>query len=82
MKGVVPPEEAELEAKLLHAHEMHDTTALAGLYAAAAQLSDEAGRTDEALYRCTQAYVYALECGAAELAAELKHKLVAHGREE
>ncbi|MCP5080482.1 MAG: hypothetical protein GY948_02165 [Alphaproteobacteria bacterium] len=76
------PEEAELEAKLLHAHELHDTSALAELYAMAAQLSEEAGRTEEVLYRSTQAYVYALESGAVELAAQMKHRLVEHGREE
>ncbi len=75
-------EEAELEAKLLRAHETQNTAALADLYAEAARLSEEAGRTEEACYRCTQAYVYALESGATKLAEDLKLKLIEQGREE
>ena len=75
-------EERQLEAELLRAHEAQDSAMLAELYAQAARMSDAAGRTDEACYRSTQAYVYALESGAAELAAELKQQLIAQGREE
>ena len=81
-ESVSTVEEADLEAKLLRAHEAQDIGLLAKLYALAAEASDEAGRPGETCYRQTQAYVYALECGADELAAELKQKLVAQGREE
>lgn len=74
--------EAELEAQLHKAHERHDGAALARLYAEAARLSANAGRTDEASYRRTQAYVFALECGNETLAAEMRQMLVSEGREE
>ncbi len=82
MTSPAATDEAELEAKLIQAHEVGDISALAKLYASAAELSEKAGRTEEACYRCTQAYVYALESGAEQLAANLKQKLIAHGREE
>ena len=72
----------ELERELLAAHHSGDRKQLAALYRQAAELSEQAARTDEACFRYTQAYVFALESGANELASELRNKLVAYGREE
>ncbi len=76
------PRERALEDALLSAHEREDKRRIAQLYRDAAQLSEAAGRTEEAYFRYTQAYVYALESGSEELAGELKDKLRAEGREE
>lgn len=76
------PQEKALDADLLKAHRIHDAAALARLYADAAQMSEQAGRVEEACYRRTQAYVFALESGATALAASLRQKLIAAGREE
>ncbi len=76
------PDERALEDALLSAHERGDTALLAELYRQAGKLSEDAGRTEEACFRYTQAYVYALESGAESLARELKDKLKAEGREE
>lgn len=81
MAAALPDEDA-LEDQLLRAHERGDAADLARLYAEAAEQSEAAGRADEAGYRYTQAYVYALEGGVAELACQLKTILVAQGREE
>ncbi len=78
----VPTDEATLEADLLTAHATHDTVRLAHLYALAAKMSEDAGRSEEAGYRTTQAYVFALECGDTDLITTLKRKLIAAGREE
>ncbi len=78
----VPTDEATLEAELLNAHAGHDTERLAQLYALAAKISEDAGRSEEAGYRTTQAYVFALECGDTDLITTLKRKLIAAGREE
>lgn len=71
-----------LEADLLQAHHNQDGAALARLYFAAGELSEQAGHTDEAGYRYTQAYVFALESGETALADRLRQKLIASGREE
>ena len=76
------PQERALESALLSAHERQDKGRIAQLYRQAGQLSEDAGRTEEAFFRYTQAYVYALESGSDVLAGELKDKLKANGREE
>ncbi|MEM1200586.1 MAG: hypothetical protein AAGI06_14895 [Pseudomonadota bacterium] len=75
-------EEHGLEDALLSAHEREDKAEVAELYRKAGKLSEDAGRTEEAFFRYTQAYVYALESGSEALAHELKEKLKAKGREE
>ena len=75
-------QERALEDALLRAHEHQDKGALAQLYHEAGKLSEVAGRSEEACFRYTQAYVYALDSGAEDLAGELKEKLKAQGREE
>ncbi|MGR3467878.1 MAG: hypothetical protein ACU0CI_08345 [Shimia sp.] len=52
---------AELEARLLAAHAAGDRRALAGIYREAA---DAAGDEDTEMFLLTQAFVFALECGA------------------
>ncbi len=73
---------AELELKLLRAHAHGDGSSLAKLYAEAAAQSESAGLIDEACFRYTQAYVFALESGLVPLASTIREKLQKHGREE
>ena len=72
----------ELEQELLLAHSRGDGVSLAELYAEAAKQSSAAGRVDEACFRYTQAYVFALENGLDSLASDLHSQLLAYGREE
>lgn len=65
-----------LDAALLAAHANHDGTALAALYAQAADATDN---EDAACFYLTQAYVYALETDDT-LAATLYGRLKAKGR--
>lgn len=67
-----------LDARLLDAHEAGDRPALVELYCEAADASNDA---DAAGFYLTHAYVYALELGL-PLAASLRARLIADGREE
>ena len=71
-----------LESRILDAHARGDGVSLAHLYAEAAAQSEGSGKTDEACFRYTQAYVFALENGLKPLAAQIHRQLLAHGREE
>ncbi len=71
-----------LDEQLLEAHQQDDWQKLAQLYRRAAELSEDGGRTEEACFRYTQAYVFALQCGADKQALEIRNILVAYGREE
>ena len=75
-------EERRLDQLLLAAHEARDAPQLARCYFAAANASLAAGRVDEACFRYTQAYVFALECGETGIAEKAKAELLAQGREE
>ena len=72
--------EAELDRKILAAHERGDSRALAELYQIAAGLKREAGEADAAGFLLTQAYVFALECGHPD-AAGMRLALSQDGRE-
>ena len=74
--------EGDLERQLLEAHARGDGVSLATLYAEAAAQSEAFGEIDEACFRYTQAYVFALENGLNPLADTVHRQLLAHGREE
>ncbi len=81
MRGeTMPPEAGDLHDRLLAAHAAGDGPTLARLYAEAAAREDARGAPDAAAFFLTHAYVFALECGAAD-AARLRAELVARGRE-
>lgn len=67
----------DLDRRLIDAHEHGDGIALALLYREAADSAEDAPR--EAFF-LTQAWVFALESGL-PMAAELKRRLVAMGRD-
>ena len=69
---------AALDAALIAAHEEGDRVALVRLYTQAAEAESD---LDAACFFITQAYVFALESGAAE-ARGLHERLCALGREE
>jgi len=71
---------SDLDAAFLRAHEAGDAAALIALYTAAGDAREAAGDVDAACFYLTQAYVFALEAGAAEAGA-LNARLAAHGRE-
>lgn len=71
----------DLDAALLDAHARDDGTALARLYAQAADMAEGKGDIGGCCFFLTQAYVFALQVGAAEEDA-LHARLVAYGREE
>ena len=73
--------DAELDRKIVEAHEAGDTAALAALYGEAAADAEGRGLIDQACFLYTQAYVFALDAGLDTLAGEHKAHLVAHGRE-
>jgi len=72
---------AELDAALIDAHEAGDNRRLVKLYTSAANLAESAGEIDACCFHLTQAYVFALACGARQ-AGSLHARLLAHGREE
>ena len=72
----------DLENLLLEAHARHDGASLARLYAEAAAHSEQQERIDEACFRYTQAYVFALESGLGSLASDVHSRLLRYGREE
>ena len=73
--------DADLDRRILEAHEAGDTAALAVLYGKAAGGAEGSGLIDQACFLYTQAYIFALDAGLDTLAAEHKAHLVAHGRE-
>ena len=68
--------QADLDAALLAAHARGDRAALVTLYTQAADRVDD---LDTACFYLTQAYIFALEIGAAQTAA-LHDRLAVHGR--
>lgn len=72
---------AELDAALIGAHEAGDNRRLVKVYTSAANLAEAAGEIDACCFHLTQAYVFALACGARQ-AGSLHARLLAHGREE
>ncbi len=70
-----------LDAVLIEAHEAGDKPRLVLLYSQAANESEAAGEIDACCFYLTQAYVFALACGARQ-ADSLHARLLAHGREE
>ena len=71
----------ELDAALIDAHEAGDNRRLVTLYTSAANMAEAAGEIDACCFHLTQAYVFALACGARQAGA-LHARLLAHGREE
>ena len=65
---------------MLTAHARADLGGLVTLYSQAADMSESANDTDAACIYLTQAYVFALDCGATE-AQTLHARLKTHGRE-
>ena len=72
---------AALDAALIAAHEAGDKPRLVSLYTQAADQAEVAGDIDACCFYLTQAYVFALACGAPEADA-LHARLLTHGREE
>ncbi len=72
---------ATLDAALIAAHEAGDQPRLVSLYTQAADAAEAAGDTNACCFYLTQAYVFALACGAPE-ADSLHARLLTHGREE
>jgi len=72
---------AELDAALIKAHEEGDDTRLVSLYTQAADAAEAKGDIGACCFHLTQAYVFALACGARQAGA-LHARLMAHGREE
>ena len=72
---------AELDAALIKAHEEGDDTRLVSLYTQAADAAEAKGDIGACCFHLTQAYVFALACGARQ-AEPLHARLLAHGREE
>ncbi len=70
-----------LHDALLAAHEAEDLVALARLYGEAADDAEARSDIEAARFFLTQAYVYALEAGAAE-AGVLNRRLAGHGADE
>ena len=69
-----------LDKALIAAHEMGDHGELVQLYRQASAYMLTRGQVDAGCFFLTQAYVFALEIGAAE-APEIRRILVTHGRE-
>lgn len=68
---------ADLDARLLAAHDRDDKAALVALYTEAADVAND---LDAACFYLTHAYIFALDTGAPQTPA-LHARLVAHGRE-
>jgi len=69
-----------LDARMLAAHANRDLAGLVDLYTQAANMSEALRNIDAACFYLTQAYVFALDVGAAE-AQTLRARLKTHGRE-
>jgi len=78
---VLGPVTGDLHDRILRAHAQGDTSELARLYRLAAEEAEAQGRIDEACFYFTQAYVFALDAGEEEIAADTRTRLVRHGRE-
>lgn len=74
-------DEQILHHDMLQAHEEEDLIALPGLYLQAAQLRESQNNIDAACFFYTHAYVYALDCGDRDLAAQAQAKLRTYGRD-
>jgi len=72
---------ADLDARLIAAHEARNWPLLVALYTQAADSSEAAGNVDAACFHLTHAYVFALQTGDPR-AADLHQRLKARGREE
>lgn len=72
-------EHKELEAQLLRAHKLSDSSLLAKLYTRSAGLAEQNNDVDAACFYLTQALVYALEAGLADDEKLLK-RLSLYGR--
>ena len=72
---------ADLNLEILLNHALGRLDELVRLYRLAGHRAEGAGRTDEACFFFTQAYVYALESGDTSRANALKATLKAYGRE-
>ncbi|MGB5559808.1 MAG: hypothetical protein WBN04_17585 [Paracoccaceae bacterium] len=77
----MPPNDPDLDHRLLQAHAHADKQALIGLYRQAADLNEASQQIDAACFYLTHAYIFALDVGAAE-ARDLHARLKARGREE
>ncbi len=75
------PDRAALDAALIEAHEAEDDPRLVSLYTQAADAAEAEGDIGACCFHLTQAYVFALACGARQAGA-LHARLMAHGREE
>jgi hypothetical protein len=73
--------EQALQADMLAAHDADDPRALPPLYLEAAMLREGQGDIDAACFFYTHTYVYALDCGNREIAAQAQAKLKTHGRD-
>ena len=69
-----------LDARMLAAHARADLGALVALYTQAADMSGATRDIDAECFYLTQAYVFALDCGA-PTARALHARLKTHGRE-
>ncbi len=74
-------DQAALDAALIGAHEAGDDPRLVSLYTQAADAAEAEGDIGACCFHLTQAYVFALACGARQ-AESLHARLMAHGREE
>lgn len=70
----------DLDAAIKEAHDAGRLETLASAYARGGALYDRQGETDAACFFWTQAYIFALDAGAAALAAAMHAKLDARGR--
>ncbi len=74
-------DQAALDAALIEAHGAGDDARLVSLYTQAADAAEARGDIGACCFHLTQAYVFALACGARQ-ADSLHARLLAHGREE
>ena len=74
-------DDCDLDARILAGHAAGDVEILAALYREAGLIAEADGEIDRACFFYTQAYVFALDAGLVDAAANLKHKLITFGRE-
>ena len=74
-------DQTALDAALIEAHEAGDGPRLVSLHTQAADAAEAKGDIDACCFHLTQAYVFALACGARQ-AESLHARLLAYGREE
>ncbi len=70
----------ELNAAIEEAHDERRPDKLAAGYARSGALYERQGETNAACFFWTQAYIFALDAGAAPLAEAMRAKLLAFGR--